>query len=223
MIKLCLDAGHGGDDPGAVGVHGTKEANVNLDICNKIKDKLAGKVNVVLTRTVNQTVSLQTRCNIANNNNCDLFISIHCNACDTQSVKGSEIYNDTGCNDKLTQEYLNQLVKFGLSNKYRGNKKSPDFYVINGTKMLAYLIETDFISNPEIENLLMLDRIQDAYANCIANAICKHFGITLGITYDVLNELKWLCSNSTSLIRNGKKDQAKQFIEWKSKEILNNM
>lgn len=91
---IVLDAGHGGQDPGAIGPHGVKEKDVNLAIVlylEKIfkKDK---NYKVILTRDDDTFIPLVERANIANKNKADLFISIHCNANLKRSASGFEIY-----------------------------------------------------------------------------------------------------------------------------------
>lgn len=91
---IVLDAGHGGQDPGAIGPHGIKEKDVNLAIVlylEKIfkKDK---NYKVILTRKDDTFIPLVERANIANKNKADLFISVHCNANFKRSVSGFEIY-----------------------------------------------------------------------------------------------------------------------------------
>lgn len=91
---IVLDAGHGGQDPGAIGPHGVKEKDVNLAIVlylEKIfkKDK---NYKIILTRDDDTFIPLVERANIANKNKADLFISIHCNANLKRSASGFEIY-----------------------------------------------------------------------------------------------------------------------------------
>jgi N-acetylmuramoyl-L-alanine amidase len=91
---IVLDAGHGGQDPGAIGPHGIKEKDVNLAIVlylEKIfkKDK---NYKVILTRDDDTFIPLVERANVANKNKADLFISVHCNANLKRSASGFEIY-----------------------------------------------------------------------------------------------------------------------------------
>jgi N-acetylmuramoyl-L-alanine amidase len=91
---IVIDAGHGGEDSGAVGANGTKEKDLNLAIVYELKsifDK-DDDFEVILTRKDDTFISLAERTNIANENNADLFISIHCNANFDRNVSGFEIY-----------------------------------------------------------------------------------------------------------------------------------
>lgn len=91
---LVIDAGHGGKDPGCNGGD-SKEKEVTLAIALKlgklIEDSLPG-VKVVYTRKTDKFIELSERSNIANKNNADLFISIHCNANDKKEPNGTETY-----------------------------------------------------------------------------------------------------------------------------------
>lgn len=95
---VVIDAGHGGHDKGAIGSsqHAIYEKNITLDVSKRlgelIKNQYGNKVNVIYTRTTDQFITLKGRANIANRNNADLFISIHCNSNPKSSPYGSETY-----------------------------------------------------------------------------------------------------------------------------------
>lgn len=91
--KVVVDAGHGGNDPGAIGRTGLKEKDVNLDIAKRLTALLRAEgVNVVMTRSSDRFISLGTRVQITNNSKADLFVSIHSNANRTKSMNGFEVY-----------------------------------------------------------------------------------------------------------------------------------
>lgn len=91
--SVVIDAGHGGNDPGAIGRSGLKEKDVNLDVAKRMAVLLRENgVSVILTRTSDRFVSLQERVNITNNSKADLFISIHSNANRVRSLNGFEVY-----------------------------------------------------------------------------------------------------------------------------------
>ena len=91
---ILIDAGHGGQDPGAVGPNGTKEKDVNLAIALALKNLFIKDRNykVILTREDDTFIPLSERTNIANKNKVDLFISIHNNANLKREMSGFEIY-----------------------------------------------------------------------------------------------------------------------------------
>lgn len=91
---IVLDAGHGGQDPGAVGPHGTKEKDINLAIVLQLEKvfKKDRNYKVILTRNDDTFIPLVERANIANKNKADLFISVHCNANLNRNASGFEVY-----------------------------------------------------------------------------------------------------------------------------------
>jgi len=91
--KVVIDAGHGGEDPGALGRGGLKEKDVNLDVARRLSNILrADGVEVVMTRSSDRFISLLGRVSISNSANADLFISIHSNANRIRSMNGFEVY-----------------------------------------------------------------------------------------------------------------------------------
>ncbi|MDR1417638.1 MAG: N-acetylmuramoyl-L-alanine amidase [Endomicrobium sp.] len=91
---IVLDAGHGGEDPGAIGTKGTKEKDINLEIVQELKSIFDNDTNyeVILTRKDDTFIPLAERTNIANEHDADLFVSIHCNANLNKNANGFEIY-----------------------------------------------------------------------------------------------------------------------------------
>jgi N-acetylmuramoyl-L-alanine amidase len=92
--RIVIDPGHGGKDPGAVGPHGVEEKTMNLQIAQKLADVLRDQYQyeVLLTRTDDTFIPLERRAALANSQNADLFISIHCNASLSSKLKGFEVY-----------------------------------------------------------------------------------------------------------------------------------
>ena len=91
---IVVDAGHGGEDPGAIGPNGTKEKDVNLSIAHELAAIFKGDddFEVILTRKDDTFIPLVERTNTANENNAALFVSIHCNANFNRNAGGFEIY-----------------------------------------------------------------------------------------------------------------------------------
>ena len=93
LNKVIIDAGHGGNDPGAIGKNGLKEKDVNLDIVKRLNSFLKAEgVQTVLTRSTDKFIPLSMRVSIANRCGADLFISIHSNAARSRSLSGFEVY-----------------------------------------------------------------------------------------------------------------------------------
>ena len=94
LRKIVLDPGHGGKDPGAIGVGGVAEKDVVLSVAKKLARKLQAElgVQVVLTRNDDRFVPLEDRTAMANNEDADLFISLHVNASPNSEARGIETY-----------------------------------------------------------------------------------------------------------------------------------
>ena len=92
---VCLDAGHGGKDPGCMGPKGSHEGKVTLKIILELGRQLKEEypdLKVIYTRDTDDFIELNERANIANRNKADLFISVHCNAAANKSLYGTETY-----------------------------------------------------------------------------------------------------------------------------------
>jgi len=96
LIKtVCLDAGHGGKDPGCLGPAGAREGKVTLKIILELGKRLKAEypdMKVIYTRDTDEFIELFERADIANRNKADLFISVHCNAAVNKSAYGTETY-----------------------------------------------------------------------------------------------------------------------------------
>ena len=176
-MKICIDPGHGGADPGAVGPTGLKEKDVNLAVGLKLAELLKPIAEVKLTRTKDIAVSLKDRAAIANSFKCDYFISIHSNSFTDRKVGGVETwaYAPGGNGEKLAKEVQAELVKAtGFAN--RGVKFNSKFAVLRDTKAPAILTETGFISNPAEEKLLKTTAFQEKIARAIAQGVANRIG-----------------------------------------------
>ena len=91
---IVIDPGHGGTDPGAIGAKGTMEKDIALDIALRLRDRLrsSGHYKILMTRDADSTLRLNQRVEFANENQADLFVSIHVNAFPDVRVKTIETY-----------------------------------------------------------------------------------------------------------------------------------
>ena len=187
-IKVFIDAGHGGTDPGAVG-NGLKEKDIVLSIATKLGALLNGRgISIKYSRTTDTYLSLEERARLANAWGADLFVSIHANSA-TSSVRGTECYTHPTANTatKTLSGNISRAIasKFGISN--RGHKEA-NFAVLRLSNMPAILVETAFISNSSDANLL--NTRQADFSVTIANSILSYFSKkTIDISY-VLSQAK---------------------------------
>jgi len=180
MTKICIDPGHGGVDPGAVGPTGLKEKDVNLAVAKRVAELLKPIAEVKLTRTKDIAVSLKDRAAIANSFGCDYFISVHSNSFTDRKVGGVETwaYAKGGQGEKLAKAVQPELVKAtGFAN--RGVKFNTAFAVLRNTKAPAILTETGFVSNPAEEKLLKTAAFREKIAKAIAQGVAKQLGKNL--------------------------------------------
>lgn len=142
-MKVVIDAGHGGTDPGAIG-NGLKEKDITRQIADKVERLLdMYEVEVIQTRKKDENRTLAERCHIANVSNADLFVSIHINA---GGGTGYETYLHTSMKNKNTTIALKKAFHKQTLFKDRGLKFA-NFQVLRGTQMTAILTENGFIDN----------------------------------------------------------------------------
>ena len=167
---LLIDPGHGGLDSGAVGINGILEKEIVLNIAHEMlklnHSLLNNEFDIYLTRYKDTLISLTDRTRLASNLNCDLFLSIHCNASKT-GAKGMEVFIHrsnvayTASSYKLAKSILNESsLNLGLGQ--RGAKKA-NFQVLRETKAIcpSILIETGFITNrDEAEYLKRTNKVR---------------------------------------------------------------
>ncbi len=93
-LVVAVDAGHGGEDPGAIGKGGTREKDVALKVARLLADRINGEpgMRAILTRTGDYFVPFRQRLKRARDNQADLFVSVHADAFVNRSVRGSSVY-----------------------------------------------------------------------------------------------------------------------------------
>ena len=164
MQTIVIDAGHGGEDPGAIGHDGTLEKDLNLSIALLVGQRLTEQgYNVVYTRaddrmlySADQNIKglrkisdLKNRVAIANTSDAIAFVSIHMNSFG-MNTSGPQIFcSDSGTSDMLAKE-LNSSLKENLDlSRSRPIKPQSGIYLLENTTCDSVLIECGFISNPE--------------------------------------------------------------------------
>jgi len=183
-MKIVVDPGHGGRDPGAVGPAGVQEKVIALAVALKLAQSLSSVVEVKLTRTGDEALGsdvnddLGSRVKIANDWGADLFVSVHCNSAGDQKAKGFEVWAAPGATaaDKLAQCILDEYAKAFPDLVSRGGKEA-NFYVLKRTQCPAVLVEMAFISNPAEEALLASENFQQRAAQAIAQGVLNYAGL----------------------------------------------
>ena len=183
---IIIDAGHGGEDGGAVSNNGISEAEINLKIALKLQQLLEQSgSNVVLTRSDNnaiydidkKTLDIRNRVRIGNNSSADIFVSIHLNKIPENQYYGWQTFFKDGNEDgkrlaNCIQNNLNETIQ-------KENKRTPliinNVYVIKHVEIPTVIVECGFLSNPEEERQLQQEEYQTKLAWGIYNGIMEFF------------------------------------------------
>ena len=184
-ITIVLDAGHGGKDQGTSCNEGS-EASLNLSIVKKLQKRLnTYGANIVLTRdgdydlakkdaTNRKKQDLHQRIAMIEQNEADLFISIHANSFSSSSVSGIQLfYQENNKVSKVLCENIHSHLKQVNQNILKD--KTGDYFVLNESKVPALLVECGFLSNEADRKLLFQEAYQQKLANSIADAILQYF------------------------------------------------
>lgn len=169
-FRVVIDPGHGGPDPGAVGIGGLRETDVVLDVGLQVAQLLQARgVQVLLTRTSEVDVDLPPRVSLANSSGADVFVSLHANALSMArpDVNGVEtFYFEGGRSRRLAELVQDRLMAISPGTPDRGARPGR-FFVIRRTVMPSVLTEMGFVTG-EID----APRLADAdYRRRLAQAV----------------------------------------------------
>jgi N-acetylmuramoyl-L-alanine amidase len=182
---VAIDPGHGGIDPGALGVNKLQEKDVVFDISKRVGLKLeSAGYRVIYTRTDDTKITLTQRPAIALENKADIFVSVHANASENSTTNGTSTYYYAPSSIpelaaqgperiRLAQAVQNQMIK-AVGRKDLGIKQE-NFSVLRGTTMPSILVETAYLSYREEEDLLAKEEIRGKFAQAIFEGIKQYF------------------------------------------------
>lgn len=176
-VKIVLDAGHGGKEPGCV-INGVTEKDITQSIVLLLQEKLESEgAAVVLTRSTDYDVSLPGRSEIANNAGANYFISIHCNSYkEDSSVKGFECYYYQSAESKnLAESITSSAGDYSISTR---TVKEENYAVLRETAIPAVLIEVGFLTNKEEREKLVSPEYQELLAEAITSGILNYDDIS---------------------------------------------
>jgi N-acetylmuramoyl-L-alanine amidase len=156
---IVLDPGHGGRDPGAIGITGVREKDINLAVSKKVGNLIKANmtdVSVVYTRETDKFVELYKRGKIANENDGELFISIHCNSLgkNQSSTRGFEVYLlRPGKTQKAIEiaEFENSVIKLE-ENPERYEKLTDENFILVSMAHSAYMRYSEEFSKRMSDN-----------------------------------------------------------------------
>ena len=171
---VVIDPGHGGPDPGAIGIGGLRETEIVLDISNQVSSILQQQgFATILTRTGEYDFDLAPRVQIAENNRATVFVSIHANAISMSrpDVNGLETYYFNSGADLARTIHSNVLQSTGMRDR---GVRTARFYVIKNTSMPSVLVETGFVTGEEDARNFMNPGFRRQMAEGIARGIVQY-------------------------------------------------
>lgn len=185
---VVIDAGHGGNDPGKIGIDGTLEKDINLQIAKRLKKYLeASDVEVVLTRendnglytekdSRKKMADMNRRCTIINDVKPALTVSIHQNSYHQEAVSGGQVfYYKKSEKGKILAELLQERFDYVLGEKNtRLAKPNDNYYLLLHVKTPIVIVECGFLTNWKESALLNSEDYQDRLAWTIHMGIMEY-------------------------------------------------
>lgn len=185
-VKIVIDPGHGGLDPGKVGINGENESILNLKIALKLKQTLEIMgAEVVMTResdtglleegkSWNKDIDMRIRHEIIQNSGADIMISIHLDShMPNRRVSGTGVlyYEESEYSKQLAQSISDRLAVLDTDGKMREIKQRDNLLILKNNPMPCVIVECGFISNEEEEELLQKESHHAKLALAIARGI----------------------------------------------------
>lgn len=186
-VTIVIDPGHGGRDPGKVGVNNALEKDVNLAIAMKLKNLLEqNDIKVVMTRSEDiglysesdsnkKRADLNARVQAIRDSNADLAISIHQNSFTEEYVKGAQVFyhSESQQGKQLAELLQSQIVKTIADGNHRKAKSNSNYYMLTKTDCPLVIVECGYMSNIREAALLLDDNYQEKMAYAIHLAILR--------------------------------------------------
>ncbi len=185
---IVVDAGHGGDDPGKIGINGVLEKDINLTIAHKLRDLLESQgYEVIMTRTTGEGLyqpgtknmkveDMQKRCEIITKAMPLFTVSIHQNSYPEEYVKGAQVfyYGQSKEGEELAKKIQSSLVAHLDPENHRVEKANESYYLLKKTPTPTVIVECGFLSNSEEADLLNTNEYQDKVAWAIMMGIIEY-------------------------------------------------
>nr|WP_297883409.1 N-acetylmuramoyl-L-alanine amidase [uncultured Blautia sp.] len=182
---IAVDPGHGGTDPGMIGVDGLEEKGINLEISMKLSELLKEKgYRVIMTRKEDKGLSdpsasnkkaqdMQRRIAFLEEANPVLTVSIHQNSFSDQNVRGPQVfYYENSVEGKNLAEKIQKSMNKSLAPKRpRMIKANTSYYLLKRSKGTLVIVECGFLTNSEEAELLKTETYQQKAAEAIAEGI----------------------------------------------------
>lgn len=184
-LCIVIDAGHGGIDPGKIGINNALEKDINLEIALKLEQKLeAAGIKIVMTRTddtglysessTNKKVEdMQERCKLIAESEPVFTVSIHQNSYVTEDIKGAQVfyYGQSEVGKELAETLQESLISLVDPDNHRQAKANESYYLLKKTTSPTVIVECGFLSNSEEAALLVTSDYQDTLVDAICQGI----------------------------------------------------
>lgn len=187
---IVIDAGHGGDDPGVIGIDNLKEKDINLNIATLLKGLLEKDgYEVAMTRSKDEGLydkgaknkkvqDMQNRCSLIKEKKPVLTVSIHQNSYQQESVCGPQVFYYTHSADgaklaKCIQDQLNDKLEV---ERPRVEKANNTYYLLKKSEGVLTIVETGFLTNSREAGLLKTEEYQKKVADAVYQGIIGYLG-----------------------------------------------
>lgn len=191
-ITIVIDPGHGGRDPGKVGVNNALEKDVNLSISLKLKNLLEqNDIKVIMTREEDiglyseddsnkKRADLNARVGIIKDSGADLAVSIHQNSFTEEYVKGAQVFfhSKSQQGKQLAEIMQAQIIKTIADDNHRKAKSNSNYYMLTKTACPLVIVECGYMSNIRESALLVDEAYQEKMAYAIHLAIMRYINHT---------------------------------------------
>lgn len=189
MSSFCIviDAGHGGADPGKVGINNILEKDINLSIALQLAEQLnSNGISTVLTRDSDidlangasnfKSADMRNRCALITEANPIFTISIHQNSYPAENVTGAQVFYYTQSTDgkELATTLQNSLITNADPSNKRQPKANDSYYLLKKTPTPTVIVECGFLTSPSESALLITPEYQEKMVNAIYLGIMEY-------------------------------------------------
>ena len=179
-IVIVIDPGHGGEDPGKVGVNDVLEKDLNLQVAQKVQKLMeeAG-IEIVMTREDDNVPTakkkdLEERIQLINSTNPTLALCIHQNSYPDAAIKGAQVFYYTPSEEaKAAATIVQEELRTVDPSNTRAIKAHDTYYMLKNTKVPTIIVECGFLTNPEEAEKLTNEEYQGQLAKAICDGIIK--------------------------------------------------
>lgn len=175
-VRIVVDAGHGGHDPGALGVGPLPEKKINLGVTRRLVELLQARGAAVTTTRLDDTfIELDDRARLADRTRADVFLSIHSDAAHNRSASGATFFIARNARPESVAIANRLHAAFEQAGIESRGVRRAGFRVLVGHARPAVLIECGFLTNRREARLLATADYQDRLADAITAAVVTHF------------------------------------------------